>query len=326
MYFEKKILKRIVNLLPKVYRDSYSKNLFLCGKKTSADYRIGMVILTSLVFSIITIIGSYIFLKKYFIYSLLSIPLFLIIFIVVDYLLLYFLIEKRKEEIEKVMPDFLHLISSNLRAGNTPFQALKASARNEFGPIKEHIDIATSKAIGSESFHKCLSEMANNLNSKVFNRVVNLFVTSMKAGSHMAEVMEETANDIAETRGLKKDLASGTKTYTMFIFFTVIIIAPFLFSVSLYFVDIMSGMNNSSSGDVDSEFDLSLMSGSMDITKEFILTMAIIMIVITAIFSSMLVGVINEGSKKSGLRFALWVVIASVVMLFISKLMIGTLF
>jgi len=86
----------------------------------------------------------------------------------------------------------------------------------------------------------------------------------------MANLLEDSAKDIAETHGLKKDLVTGTKTYTMFIMFTVVIGAPLLFSISMQFVEIMSGMQGAGATPTDDSFGLGMSSGEITITPEFI--------------------------------------------------------
>ena len=94
------------------------------------------------------------------------------------YLLIYFKVADRTKRVEDSLPDALHLIAANLRAGMTPFQAMKVSARKEFGPLKEEIEYATTKALGTESFSKALLNMNNRIKSSILERSMKLFTTS----------------------------------------------------------------------------------------------------------------------------------------------------
>ena len=67
-------------------------------------------------------------------------------------MIVYYKQKDRTERIEQALPDMLQLIASNLRAGMTPYHAMKLASRDEFGPLKEEMDYATTKALGIENF------------------------------------------------------------------------------------------------------------------------------------------------------------------------------
>jgi Flp pilus assembly protein TadB len=326
MAFEKQILDKVVLVYPKKYRERYARMLILAGKKDHMASKLGAVTLLGLFAYLAVLFVCYIFFNLHFIYAIFGGLLLIVFGIFIDYLLLYFAVEDRKERIEKVLPDFLHLISSNVRAGYTPFQALKAASRDELGPLKDELDIATTKILGATSFRKAMTDMTKRVESPLLERVVHLFITSMQAGSHMADLMEETAQDIGQTRSLKNDLSAGTKNYQMFILFTVILGSPLLFSISLHLVGVISGMNTASSLGGDDSFGLGLMGGPSDITANFIFWISVFMIVSTSIFSAILIGVFKEGNKKYGLRYAPAIALLSLGIFMIAKQVIGSMF
>ncbi|MGM5482022.1 MAG: type II secretion system F family protein [Nanobdellota archaeon] len=324
MNFEKQVLGSLAQVVPVKVRKKYNLSLRYSGLEVSAEKRIGYIVLVFICLFFLVLPFLFILPGVFVLITIASYLLILPSLLMIDYLFIYFKIEDRRERIENVLPDFLHLISSNLRAGLTPFQAIKSSARDEFGPLKDEIEIATTKALGSNSFESALLQIKERIDSNLVDRVVNLFITSLYSGSHMAELMEETAHDMAETKGLKKDLTTGTKTYTMFILFTVIIGSPLLFAISLQFITMIEGMNASSAG--SSSFDLGLMGGQIPVSSSFIFWLAIALLVSTSIFSSILMGVIKEGNKTYGLRYAPIIGVVAVVIFFIARSLVGNLF
>ena len=326
MTLENKLLKKLGKIVPEKFKGNYRTTLNFAGCKSNADKRLGIFVLITLTVFLINLPLSYYFLPDY---SHFIIPLVLLLFpalFALDYLLMYFKVEDRRARVENVLPDFLHLISSSLRAGLTPYQALKSSAREEFGPLKDEIEIATTKAIGSESFEKALMDIKKTIDSKLLERVINLFITSLYSGSHRAQLMEETAKDMAETKSLKKELSTGTKTYTMFILFTVVIGSPLLFAISLQFIDMVEDMNTPDAGDADSSFDLGLASGEIPVTSDFIFWLTMFLLVSTSIFSSILMGVIKEGNKKYGLRYAPIIIFCAIFIFFIARKIVAGIF
>jgi len=323
MIFDKKIEKFAI-LVPSNLRNKYKSILRLTGKKTSHKKRIGIIFLLTACIFLVNIILSYFLFKDYFIFAVILPIMLFPVFLILDYLILFLEAEDRRQRVENILPDFLHLFSSSLRAGLTPYQALKSSAREEFGPLKDEIEIATTKALGSGGFEKALYEMKDSFDSRLIDKVINLFITSLYTGSHMAELMEETARDMAETKNLKKELNTGTKTYTMFILFTVVIGSPLLFAISLQFIDMVEDMADPGAG--NDEFDMGLSAGEIPVSAEFMFWLAISLLIATSVFSSVLMGVIKEGNKKYGLRYAPFIGIVAVGMFFLARFIVGGLF
>ena len=59
------------------------------------------------------------------------------------------MLEAKAKFMEKVLPDALQLMSSNLRAGMTPERALLLAARSEFGPLSDEINrVGKEVAVG----------------------------------------------------------------------------------------------------------------------------------------------------------------------------------
>ncbi|HLC47879.1 MAG TPA: type II secretion system F family protein [Candidatus Norongarragalinales archaeon] len=228
-------------------------------------------------------------------------------------------IEDRKKRLESVLPEAMLVIAANIRAGMTPVVALRASARPEFGPIQEDIKLATTKSLGTDSFTDALSEMARKTNSELFQRVLALFTASLRSGGHLAQLLENTAEDIRQAQELKKDLATSTRLYGMFILFTVIIGTPLLLAVSIQFSTMVSGLQQqTATGGIASEISSSPLI-STPLPVDFLSTSAIFILVITSLLASGLIGVINNGSYNSGLRYSPFIVGSALLIFFLIK-------
>ncbi|MFW5990676.1 MAG: type II secretion system F family protein [Candidatus Nanoarchaeia archaeon] len=320
-----KLIKGLGSFFPSKLKEHYKSKLQVSGLKVNPEKRLGISILIFIALFAINVFTG-VFLYPDYIFIGVPLGIFILpLIIMVDLLLINFKIEDRRDKVESVLPDFLHIVSSSLRAGLTPFQALKSAARPEFGPLRDEIEIATTKGLGSGSFEHALHEIKETIDSKLLDRVVNLFVTSLYSGSHMAELMEETANDMNETKSLKKDLTTGTKTYTMFILFTVVIGSPLLFAISIQFISMIEGMGGGGAAAAE-EFELGLMAGEVAVSSEFIFVLAMALMLSTSIFSAILMGVISEGNKTYGLRYAPIIAVISVTIFFISRFFVGALF
>ena len=242
--------------------------------------------------------------------------------IFISYLLIYFKVEDRTRRIESYLPDFLQLISANISAGMTPFQALKVSARPEFGPLKEEIDRVTVKALGMESFSEALTDINKRIRSDSLKRSLQLFTSSMKAGGKLAHLLEELSTDISQTNSLKKELNTTTKSYVLFILFIILLGMPLLLAISLHFIESI----NTISLWQEPGFGFSSLSNKDTISIEFLTKISFVTLILTSVFSSMLLGAIKEGKLKYGLRYSLFMIIGSLIMFLAVRTLVGKIF
>ena len=110
---------------------------------------------------------------------------FIILFISLQ-LGFYFTISLKAEAngkfVESILPDALHLMSSNLRAGLSIDKALLFSARPEFGILCEEITSVGKKLVLGEDIAKALNEMTNKIKSNQLNKTISLIVSGLRSG------------------------------------------------------------------------------------------------------------------------------------------------
>ena len=292
------------------------------GMERTAEEWLGNTLIIAVLISLIILLtpmGLYGFLMIQF--TLGAIAAFALIMIL-GYLIVYFRMEERTKQVEDSLPDAFQIIAANLRSGMTPYKSLKLTARKEFGPLQEEIKYATSKALGTESFSETLLRMSDHIKSDMLDRALKLFTTAMRSGGHLASLLEELAADISETKALKNELVNNTKMYTMFIMFTIIIGTPLLLAISINFVEMVSSMQEKTGG-VVSDFGMGFLAGEVTITPDFLTTLSLVMLFLTGVLASMLIGVINEGKPKYGLKIAPTVIGGCYLVFFVSVRIVG---
>src|SRR3989338_6908138 len=67
--------------------------------------------------------------------------------------------------IENILPDALQLMASNLRAGFTTDRALLLSARPEFGPLKDEINLVGKEITAGKPIEEALFNMTKRVQS-----------------------------------------------------------------------------------------------------------------------------------------------------------------
>ncbi len=229
------------------------------------------------------------------------------------YLVLYYIIIERAERVEKVLPEFLMMVSSNLRAGMTPFNAFKRSATPELGPLEREIQLASVKANSSQSLTKALTSLSERIDSKVLERTVKLFDKSVRAGGQIAELLMAISEEVRRNQELKSELISSTKSYTVFLFFIIVLISPALLSVSAQFLSIYANIRGQFTATSLEGFSLPFFSGNVSISMDFAIMVSYMSLIGTSFFSSMLMGAISRGKPLYGVKYFPLLAIGSII-------------
>ena len=241
------------------------------------------------------------------------------------YLYLFFISQKRADEVNNELPNALSSIAGSLRAGMTPFYAVKAASIGEFGLLGEEFKRATNRAIGVKPFTHYLLDIPNRVNSSQLNRSLRLFVSSLRSGGHVTELLDELAEDMTQRFALKNELLTYMKTNVMFIMFIIIIGTPLLLSISLYFLDTVTEIQQSNAGALsDDNFSLGL-GGEIAITSAFLLNVSYVMIFLTGILACFFLGGVMDGDIKKGLRYAPYLILGPYILFFIARFLMTSL-
>jgi len=321
--------------------DRLAKLLGYAGIETNPNIWFGSRLLTVLLFGIVGVLipfslFPYLDLKDF---GLLADPTFTTRLIVsfafglafalavalLMYMHLYYLINERASRVDAILPDFLLIVSANLRSGMTPYAAFQSSARPEFGPLQSEIIYVSSLSMGNESFSDALQELTTTIDSAILRRVVVFFENGLKAGGKLAYLLETSADEIRETEEMKRQMMINAKTYAVFVAFILVLGLPLLLAISTQFMTVFAKVQGSlgaGSAAVTTQVG-SLPTPKMNIDVKFIDQLAFILIIGNSIFTSILVGIISRGKILFGLKYSPPLAFASLFFYFIFKTLIG---
>ncbi|MFA5174457.1 MAG: type II secretion system F family protein [Candidatus Pacearchaeota archaeon] len=277
------------------------------------------------VFAIILgLIMSIIFFLAYksILYSLISLVLTIILFAVYIYFKRKLKETARIRQIETVFPDFLQLMSSNLRAGMIIDKAMLLSSRPEFAPLDAEILQAGKDITTGKSIELALIDMSKRINSPKIEKTILLINSGIRAGGDLAVLLEDTSSNMREKEMLDKKASSNVLMYVIFIFLAVSFFAPALFSLSTVLVEILtnifSGLPEVSSTTVSLPFTLSKINISITFIKFF----SVIFIIVIDVLACLVLGLVNKGEEKQGLRYLPAILIISLSVFFIARSLI----
>ena len=241
--------------------------------------------------------------------------------------------DSRAAEVEKVLPDALQLMSANIRAGMTVDRAIWLAARPEFGIFEEEIRKVGAKTLGGKPIKTALLEIKQRIKSDILDKTVRLLIEGIESGGELANLLEETAANIRVTQAVKREIKASVTTYSIFIVFAAVLGAPMLYSLSMFFVevmtqlwapDILGGIDISGGGSMGS--GLLAKAGAPQITPDQLFWFAVASILTTTFFGSLITGLIQTGKEKNGLRYIPLFMLGALAVFFIAQVLIKYLF
>ncbi len=259
------------------------------------------------------------FTENLYLLTLILFPiLFFIITLLIFYLHIQYVIDGRKKMVEAVLPDYLYLVSNNLKSGMPPFNAFSSAIRPEFGPLSEEIRIATKKSLGVDSFPEALKQIARRIDSSTLQETAKFFSQALRSGGHLSELIETTAHDLRKTEALKKELISSTRMYAVFIVFVVVVASPMLLAVSVQFLNVIASVQEKTTASIGSTSsaaqDIGLSAQGVSISSDVMKVIAYAMLFCNSLLASIFIGMISGNKLINGFKYAPIMFIVSIIL------------
>jgi len=208
------------------------------------------------------------------------------------------------KKMELVFPDFIELMSSNLRAGMTTDKALLLSSRKEFHPLDDEILILGKEIMTGKDMGSALTEMSKRIKSEKIEKTINIITSGIKSGGNLAVLLEETAVNMRERNFVEKRASSNVSMYIIFIVFAIAVGAPTLFSLSAVLVQVLTNILVNIP-QIDSSINTPVSLSSINISLTFITYFSMIFLMTINILASLMLGLVMKGEEKEGIKYML---------------------
>ncbi len=317
--FLKRIYISVYYLTPKWYRESIKKLIEYADIHVTPEDWISFTILFSIGLGFAAMFDLWaVFNVKFTLAAVIGIVT-TILTLLLFYTLLSYTADRRAARAEEVFADVLALMAANIRAGMTTEEALWSAPRPEFGPLAKEIGKVADKVIEGVDLDEALMEIPKRIKSDIIQRTVTLLAEGIRAGGKIAPLLEGISDEIRVLRDIKREVNARISFYRMSLLFVATFGAPLLFSLSLGFMSIAHNMLSQMNIDI-SELNVQGMPlqmgfalGSKLIDLNALKIFATVCIAITCFFTSLLIGVIQEGSAKRGLRYVPILIVISLI-------------
>lgn len=227
-------------------------------------------------------------------------------------------IYNRTKEIELLLPDYLTLVSTNLKGGMSFENALWSAIKPEFGILANEIALVSKKVMTGNDITEALTEFSRKYDSPILRRNIQLLTSEVESGGKIVTTIDKVISDMKKTQTIKKEMASNTLTYMIFIGMLVIFICPVLFALSLkLFTIINSFLSNMGTNTSSAANGISIGGGGVNPSDFKIFS--ILAITVISVFSSIIISIIEKGTMRGGLKYIPMFLITSLTIYFIAS-------
>jgi len=317
---KKSLLPFRVKIVPRFYENWVRSQIFFSGSERDPSRLIWNMAIISL---IIGAAAGFIF-RSLMVYV--APAAFFMTFLVFNGMLVLS-VDRRGRFVDEILPDALLLLSANIRAGYIPSRALILSARKEFGPLSLAIRRAGKEIMTGASLEEGMKEIPRRIRSQDLSRTIKLIIEGIRGGGQIVTLLEENAIDIRRRQAIRKEIKANIMMYAIFIAFAGCLGAPGLYALSGYLTSTTSRLSPdvAMNSEITSKVGL-IQMGGVSISDEFLFQFSIAAILITTVFGGLILGLINSGREKDGLKYAPILSIIALLVFFAATFLVNTMF
>lgn len=224
----------------------------------------------------------------------------------------------RTKKMEEVLPDFLRMVSENLKGGMPFEKALWSSIKPEFGILANEIRLSAKKVITGQDVDEALRSFTEKYDSQILRRSFDLIIEGIKGGGKVADVMDRVIDTIEETKELKSEMAATNLSYVIFVAVIVLFVAPGLFALSFQFLTVLQNISekiSSASGGADAgSTGMPISFGNISVEPDIFQSFSLNALLVISFFASLMISIIQTGTIKGGVKYIPMLMIGSFVM------------
>ncbi len=224
--------------------------------------------------------------------------------------------EKRRAEIEEVLPDALHHMAVSIRTGMVLEAVIQEIAEAEYGALSDEFSQITLEMRRGRPLRDALLAFSTRTGSKQIERAMRLLLEGIESGGPISDVLEEVSEDIRAVRMIQRERKSLTSQQVSFLAMASLMAGPFVMGVVGALPTIMTQAMAGTGG--AEQFPMEEINSIMTALSFYV--------VAQAISGGIMMGVVMYGDFKKGFKFALPMgIVAYIVFVGVKSLMPGML-
>ena len=230
---------------------------------------------------------------------------------------------KRMKDMESVLPMFLRSIADHSKSGLNLYDCFKMASKEDYGPLSKELKKMVSEASWNVGMNKAIKKFIDRTDSKTIKRVMYIIMQAYISGGDITKISESLAANLEKIKEIEKKRKSlmsqhVTMIYAIFFIFIGIVLVLLKFMAPMMSISMgASQFGMSFGGDpcsvchdpivcigcpIFNSVCLSLGLGKTMGAQCYYKGMFFTMILIQAVFSGLISGVIESNSLKAGLK------------------------
>ncbi|MFC2142775.1 type II secretion system F family protein [Candidatus Aenigmatarchaeota archaeon] len=288
-----------------------------------------VLVISAIIFAIL-LVSAFIFMDNLAISTNLLIAGVMVL--IFPYYIFKFFQYKRLKAYEKHFPNFLRDLAESQRAGLTILQAIKNSAKSDYGSLTDEVRKLHHQVSWNIPLDKAISNIMNRMKgSRTIRRAFMIISQAQRSGGNIENTMDALANNIENIREVQEEKATLLNQqvimmYAIFFIFLGISMALIKFMIPLLQTQVETQSSAFGIGDfqanpclpcletqnfacigcnvffgVSNAFDF----GSVDDPAAYYRSLFFTMVIVQGFFSGLIAGQIGSDSVLAGVRHSL---------------------
>ena len=300
------MFNKILNIIKIYINRILSDNtiIFIQRKLIGADIflkadDIILLILVLMLFVLIISIVLFLILKISLLFSLILIILIPALFSVY----VYYKNEKRLENIENNLPDYLRQLSALIKVGYGIESAFNELSKTMNNSLNDEIKRALLETSFGKSFNEALMDIGKRNNSENLKHTFQIIIYSKESGGNISDILDSISNDLKDTIMLKKERKASVMMSVMFLLISSIIATPFALGMIRLYSEYIA------------------LIGRINPLETVIPIASMGYVLIQSVLVSLLIGIVLYSNIKKGIVYILLIVPFSLMIYFCSQFM-----
>ncbi|MFB6115638.1 MAG: type II secretion system F family protein [Candidatus Nanohalobium sp.] len=310
-------LTKYYELLPNRYKDKVEQEALYAAM----DDQVEKITLFGILFGFISTLAGILYFAPFNMNIRIGVAIIgaLIVGPATPYMFVSIRAERRKKEMEEILPDALRLVSANIKSGHTLEKAFLLSARDEFGPLADEMRDTAMEIYGGKPVEEALQSLEDRMKSELFQETLKLLRDGIESGGDTADLLDSSADDIRNSLEIRDEIKSSIRMYTIFIMMAAVGGAPILFSISVYMARKTTNMwsnadMSSQAANVGSQIGFNMSFQAPEVNIALFQNFAMMAIVSINLFAALIISEISNGNIKQGIKYVPVFVIISLAL------------
>lgn len=165
----------------------------------------------------------------------LSVPIITLAPYVVVILYIVYKMQKREDNINEELPEYILQLSALLNVGLAIESALNELSKTQDGYLNNEIKRSLIEISLGKSFDESFTDLINRCQSNNVKQVFQIIINTKQTGGNLSEILEEIAMDLKDMQMLQKESRANIIMSIMFLLIAAIIATPFAFgTINIY--------------------------------------------------------------------------------------------